>query len=175
MKSLDTATELTRRQTSADPRLKAEPSVSGSSFYAAMRLQPPAQRRAMFEIYRFCRAVDDIADGYGNRHARLEQLERWREAIDALFAGAPPSRVEALLEAVRAFDLQREDFLSIIDGMEMDVRADICAPDLATLDLYCDRVACAVGRLSVRVFGLPRQDGVLLASHLGPALQINHL
>ena len=53
-----------------------------------------------------------------------------------------------------AFGLKREDFLAIIDGMEMDVRADIRAPDLATLDLYCDRVASAVGRLSVRVFGM---------------------
>ena len=52
------------------------------------------------------------------------------------------------------FDLKREDFLAIVDGMEMDVPQDIRAPDLATLDLYCDRVASAVGRLSVRVFGL---------------------
>ena len=43
--------------------------------------------------------------------------------------------------------------------MEMDVVADIRAPDLATLDLYCDRVASAVGRLSVRVFGMEEPDG----------------
>jgi hypothetical protein len=42
--------------------------------------------------------------------------------------------------SVRRFDLQREDFLAIVDGMEMDVPPDIRAPDLATLDLYCDRV-----------------------------------
>ena len=58
--------------------------------------------------------------------------------------------------SVRRFGLKREDFLAIVDGMEMDVPQDIRAPDLATLDLYCDRVASAVGRLSVRVFGLPR-------------------
>ena len=49
--------------------------------------------------------------------------------------------------SVRRFDLKREDFLAIVDGMEMDVPQDIRAPDLATLDLYCDRVASAVGRL----------------------------
>ncbi len=32
------------------------------------------------------------------------------------------------------FGLKREDFLAIIDGMEMDVPQDIRAPDLATLD-----------------------------------------
>jgi phytoene synthase len=59
--------------------------------------------------------------------------------------------------------------------MEMDVPQDIRAPDLATLDLYCDRVASAVGRLSVRVFGLPEDDGILLAHHLGRALQLTNI
>ena len=77
--------------------------------------------------------------------------------------------------SVRRFDLKREDFLAIVDGMEMDVPQDIRAPDLATLDLYCDRVASAVGRLSVRVFGLPEQDGILLAHHLGRALQLTNI
>jgi phytoene/squalene synthetase len=59
--------------------------------------------------------------------------------------------------------------------MEMDVPQDIRAPDLATLDLYCDRVASAVGRLSVRVFGLPEDDGIQLAHHLGRALQLTNI
>jgi phytoene synthase len=59
--------------------------------------------------------------------------------------------------------------------MEMDVPQDIRAPDLATLDLYCDRVASAVGRLSVRVFGMPEEDGILLAHHLGRALQLTNI
>ena len=73
------------------------------------------------------------------------------------------------------FDLRREDFLAIVDGMEMDVPQDIRAPDLATLDLYCDRVASAVGRLSVRVFGLAEADGIQLAHHLGRALQLTNI
>jgi phytoene/squalene synthetase len=77
--------------------------------------------------------------------------------------------------SVRKFDLKREDFLAIVDGMEMDVPQDIRAPDMATLDLYCDRVASAVGRLSVRVFGLPDADGVELAHHLGRALQLTNI
>ena len=36
--------------------------ASGSSFYTAMRIMPKAQREAMYEIYSFCRRVDDIAD-----------------------------------------------------------------------------------------------------------------
>ena len=153
----------------------AQQSVSGSSFYAALRVLPHAQRSAMFEIYAFCRAVDDVADGGGDRQARLAELEQWRADIDALFAGAPPSRVRALAGPIRAYGLQRGDFLSIIDGMEMDAEADIRGPDLATLDLYCDRVACAVGRLSVRVFGMKVRDGISLAFHLGRALQLTNI
>ena len=52
---------------------------------------------------------------------------------------------------------------------------DIRAPDRATLDLYCDRVACAVGRLSVRVFGMERDAGLALAHHLGRALQLTNI
>jgi phytoene synthase len=76
---------------------------------------------------------------------------------------------------VRAFGLRQEDFLAVIDGMEMDVVADIRAPDLATLDLYCDRVASAVGRLSVRVFGMDERAGLALAHHLGRALQLTNI
>jgi phytoene synthase len=149
--------------------------ASRSSFYTGMRILPRGQREAMFEIYAFCRAVDDIADDPGQRDGRLAALETWRGDIDAVYVGAAPERLGGLTRAVREFDLSREDFLAIIDGMEMDVRADIRAPDRATLDMYCDRVACAVGRLSVRVFGMPREAGLALAHHLGRALQLTNI
>jgi phytoene/squalene synthetase len=59
--------------------------------------------------------------------------------------------------------------------MEMDAAEDIRAPDWAKLDLYCDRVASAVGRLSVRIFGMEEKDGIALAHHLGRALQLTNI
>src|SRR3954471_11520777 len=149
--------------------------ASGSSFYAAMRILPHDQREAMFQIYSFCRQVDDIADSDGPRTERLAALQRWRDDIDALYRGHPPARLKDYATSVKTFGLRRDDFLAIVDGMEMDVPQDIRAPDMATLDLYCDRVASAVGRLSVRVFGLPEDDGILLAHHLGRALQLTNI
>src|ERR1700674_486961 len=102
--------------------------ASGSSFYAAMRILPRHQRDAMFEIYGFCRAVDDVADDGGPQPARLEELARWRTDVDALYAGNPPPRLRGLARPVETFALEREDFLAVIDGMEMDVVADIRAP-----------------------------------------------
>ena len=150
-------------------------SASGSSFYAAMRILPREQREAMFQIYDFCRQVDDIADSDGPRDVRLAELQQWRDDIDALYQGQPPARLRDYVASIQRFGLKREDFLAIVDGMEMDVPQDIRAPDLATLDLYCDRVASAVGRLSVRVFGLAEADGILLAHHLGRALQLTNI
>jgi phytoene synthase len=149
--------------------------ASRSSFYRGMRILPRAEREAMFEIYAFCRAVDDVADDPGPRDARRAQLQQWRSDIDALYGGAAPPALAGLAAAVAAFGLRREDFLAVIDGMEMDVVADIRAPDRATLALYCDRVACAVGRLSVRVFGMAPDAGLALADHLGRALQLTNI
>ena len=149
--------------------------AAGSSFYTAMRILPQAQRGAMYEIYNFCRCVDDIADSNDPRPQRLAQLNEWRAQVSALYEGKQGPLVAGLAQPVRDFDLAREDFLAVIDGMEMDTVADVRAPSLATLDLYCDRVASAVGRLSVRVFGLEREDGKLLAHHLGRALQLTNI
>jgi phytoene synthase len=149
--------------------------ASGSSFYTAMRILPRERRDAIFEIYSFCRAVDDVADDGGPRDQRLQLLAQWRADVDALYVGTPPPRLAGLVGAVRRFSLRREDFLAIIDGMEMDVLADIRAPDLGTLDLYCDRVASAVGRLCVRVFGMEAAPGIALAHHLGRALQLTNI
>jgi phytoene synthase len=149
--------------------------ASGSSFYTAMRILPQVQRDAMYEIYSFCRRVDDIADSDGPRSDRLNALAEWRSQINALYQGRLGTLVANLAHAVRAFDLDREDFLAVIDGMEMDTVADIRAPSFDTLDLYCDRVASAVGRLSVRVFGMEREDGKLLSHHLGRALQLTNI
>lgn len=117
--------------------------TSGSSFYLAMRILPAVQRDAMFQVYAFCRAVDDIADSDLPRAERNAGLDRWRADIDACFAGRPPRHLAALDREIRAFNLQRDDFHAMIDGMAMDAAEDICAPDEPTLDLFCDRVASA--------------------------------
>ena len=151
--------------------------ASGSSFYTALRILPALQRRAMFDVYAFCRAVDDVADEVGVARAdRLAELARWREDLASMFVGSRPvARLAALAGTVDRFGLAREDFEAIIDGMVMDASADMLAPDWQTLDLYCDRVASAVGRLSVRIFGIPGEHGRPLAHHLGRALQLTNI
>lgn len=154
----------------------AKRKASGSSFYAAMRILSKQRREAMYAIYGFCRAVDDIADDGTQTHAvRQVRLEAWRRDIAAFYAGSPVSRIAFLGPAMHKYGLRREDFLAIIDGMAMDAAENICAPDLALLDRYCDRVASAVGRLSIKVFGMEEDAGFRLAHHLGRALQLTNV
>ncbi|HTO82155.1 MAG TPA: presqualene diphosphate synthase HpnD [Methylomirabilota bacterium] len=147
-----------------------------TSFYWAMRLLPAEKRQAMFAVYAFCRVVDDIADGELPGLVKLRQLQEWREEIDRLYAGAARHPIaRALAEPMRRFDLAREDFLAIIDGMETDARGGLVAPTMPELELYCSRVAGAVGLLSVRIFGAPREAGRQLARALGEAVQLTNV
>ena len=149
---------------------------SGTSFYWAMRLLPKARRDAMFAIYAFCREVDDIADRDGPAEGKLAELAEWRREIDAIYTGAPRYlTARALTRPAREFALRREDFLAVVDGMEMDVRDDMRAPTAAALDAYCRCVAGAVGLLSIRVFGATDAAAEQFAVDLGAALQLTNI
>jgi squalene synthase HpnD len=151
--------------------------AAGTSFYRGMRVLPPDRRHAMYAIYAFCRVVDDIADDEAVPLAeRLPRLAAWRARIAELYRGVTDGPVTRVLaEAVRRYALRQEDFLAVIDGMQMDAETPIVAPDLATLDLYCDRVAAAVGRLSVRAFGDASPAADRVAHALGRALQLTNI
>ncbi len=173
----DIAAETVRAVSEADnEEVAALVRRAGTSFYRGMRVLPKERRAAMYALYAFCRMVDDIADGSEPMKAKRAALDHWRARIDALYAGEGNDAVTRVLAAaIPRYALRREDFLAIIDGMEMDAEAPIIAPDLAALDLYCDRVAAAVGRLSVRIFGDASPAADRVANALGRALQLTNI
>jgi phytoene synthase len=154
----------------------AQVRAAGTSFYRGMAVLPPDRRNAMYAIYAFCRMVDDIADDEGEFAGKRVRLDEWRARVAGLWRGEANDAVTRVLaRAVRAFDLRQADFEAIIDGMQMDADGAIVAPDMAALLLYCDRVAVAVGRLSVRAFGDASADADRVAHHLGRALQLTNI
>jgi presqualene diphosphate synthase len=149
---------------------------SGSSFYWAMRLLPPEKREAMFAIYGFCREVDDIADDSGSMAEKLAALTAWRDEIDGLYDGRPTRPTSmALLMPIQHFDLPKNEFLTMIDGMEMDAGETIYAPSLPELERYCRAVAGSAGLLSMSVFGQRGRDLDRGAIALGEALQLTNI
>jgi len=149
---------------------------AGTSFYRGMRILPPDRRAAMYGIYAFCRLVDDIADEPAPIGQKRAALAEWRERIAGLAAGQTcDATTRILLPASRIFDLREADFLAIIDGMQTDAETTIVAPAWNELDLYCDQVASAVGRLSVRAFGDASENADKVAHHLGRALQFTNI
>jgi phytoene synthase len=149
---------------------------AGTSFYHGMKILPPARRDAMYGIYAFCRVVDDIADQAGPFEPKRRALQAWRERIAGIYAGAADQAItRVLMAAAKAYKLREADFIAIIDGMEMDAGVPIVAPPMPVLDLYCDRVAAAVGRLSVRVFGDDSAQAQDVAYALGRALQLTNI
>ena len=148
-----------------------------TSFYWAMRLLPRAKREAMYALYAFCREVDNIADEPAPQSEKLRALDGWRCALDALYDGRAADRPVAIAlgDAIMRFDLPREPFDAIVSGMETDARGPVVAPTTDELDLYCARVAGAVGLQSVRIFGCrdPRADDYALAT--GQALQLTNI
>ena len=154
---------------------------AGTSFYRGMRILPADRRAAMYAIYAFCRLVDDIADEPAPAEQKRRDLDAWRARIEALEAGRAEAEATAgavsrtLLLAVQRFGLRRMDFLAVIDGMQTDAETVIVAPSMNALDEYCDQVASAVGRLSVRAFGDGSAAADEVAHHLGRALQLTNI
>lgn len=149
---------------------------SGTSFYWAMRILPAEKRQAMFAVYAFCRAVDDIADGEASPETKRVELQAWRRELSKLYSdNAQHPVAKALCEPVKQYALEAADFSAIVDGMETDAVEKLRLADDEALTLYCDRVACAVGRLSTAIFGVEREIGRDLAKSLGEALQLTNI
>ncbi len=147
-----------------------------SNFYLAMRLMPARQRAAMFAIYAFARALDDVVDGPAPYEEKRRALEKWRAELARAYEGSPVTAIgQALGMAVASYALPREEFESLLQGMEMDIGEGMRAPSWSTLDLYCRRVAGTIGLLSLAVFGCDTAPERVFAIELARALQLTNI
>lgn len=149
---------------------------SGTSFALGMRALTPARRDAMYALYAFCRVVDDIVDEPDEESNQRRRLDEWRRQIDLLYDDQPTHPIaRALAQSVKTYDLPKDEFLAIIDGMAMDLGAGLRPTNWDALELYCRRVAGAVGMISVNIFGVAPHIGPDLAVAQGEALQLTNI
>ncbi len=149
---------------------------SATSFYWGMNLMEKNQRRAMFSVYSFCRKVDDIADSNESKKKKLDKLSSWVKKINLLYKNRTSDFLSReLLFAIRKYALIKKDFLDIIYGMKMDIIEKIIYPDQKKFFLYCDRVAGAVGCLSMNIFEINHIKSREYAKYLGRAFQLTNI
>ncbi len=147
----------------------ARVSRAGSSFARGMAALRGERRRALWGVYAFCRAVDDIADGAMPEAEKRRFLADWRAKLTA------PDCVlsRELTFARQAYGVPLAECEAMIAGMETDAGDTVRLPTEAELDLYCRRVAGSVGAMSVRIFGAPEAEGFGLA--LGHTFQLTNI
>ncbi|MGM0412757.1 MAG: presqualene diphosphate synthase HpnD [Pseudomonadota bacterium] len=158
-----------------DEYCQEKTAASGSSFYYSFLFLDDDRRRAITALYAFCREVDDVVDECSEPSVARIKLEWWRQEVERLFDGQPQHPVaQALAPWLERFDLPREHFQEIIDGMEMDL--DIHDyPDFRTLSLYCYRVAAVVGLMAAEIFGYQNRQTRQYANDLGMAFQLTNI
>ncbi|TML09025.1 MAG: squalene synthase HpnD [Actinobacteria bacterium] len=136
------------------------------NFAYGIMLLPRPKRRAIAAVYAFARRVDDIADGSlpdEEKRVLLEQLRARLESPpdeDAMFI--------ALADARGRFSIPADALSALIDGGVQDTEQTRYA-DFDDLRGYCARVAGAVGRACVGVYGADEPER---AETLGIALQL---
>ncbi len=107
---------------------------------------------------------------------RREAVAFWRAELARAFDGSAPSTPQAqhLQPLIAAFDLPRQAFDDVIDGVAMDL--DTARYEtFADLYEYCRRVASAVGLICIRIFGCRNDRSREYAVNLGVALQLTNI
>ena len=161
--------------------------VRKTSFYYAFLVLPPDQRRAIIAVWDFCRAVDDAVDeppssaSSASRTqnalpAGREAVRFWRAELERCYEGGEPVTAQGrrLQPFVGRFDLPRQAFEDVIDGVAMDL-GTMRYETFADLFQYCRRVASAVGLVCIRIFGCRSAAACEYALNLGVALQLTNI
>jgi phytoene synthase len=147
---------------------------ASSNFYYAFMLLSAERRQALNAVYAFCRFVDDVADDASVTDAAA-MLALWREELHNVYAGTPTRAIaRALAENVRRFNIPREYFDDVIEGVEMDL-SRTRYQTFAELERYCYRVASAVGLICIEIFGYANPSAHHYAERLGLAFQLTNI
>jgi 15-cis-phytoene synthase len=152
-----------------------------TNFYYSFLVLPAEKRRAIIAVWDFCRAVDDAVDevpagAAPTEAAARERVSWWRCELARCFgAGAPESpQGQRLVPFIRRFDLQRQPFEALIEGVEMDLGTRRYET-FSDLYEYCIRVASAVGLVCLNIFGARNPAARQYAIDLGVALQLTNI
>lgn len=155
-----------------------------TNFYYSFLVLPANRRNAIVAVWDFCRVVDDAVDEAepapvpcpGAMSPACVELAKWRKELAACFGDGVPETAQGrrLRPFIGEFDLPRESFEQVIDGVEMDLERQTYAT-FDELREYCLRVASAVGHICIAIFGCRDEQSRAYATDLGLALQLTNI
>lgn len=148
---------------------------SGSNFYYSFWFLPKAKRDAMYTVYAFCKAVDSAVDEPPAGSRPKDELQRWRNELDAVYSGTPSSPIMiSLAHHVKDLNIPKAYFEELIKGVEMDLFNNRYVT-FDELSLYCYRVASVVGLICLHIFGVTSARAQDYAVALGMAFQMTNV
>ncbi|OFO66630.1 squalene synthase HpnD [Neisseria sp. HMSC065C04] len=149
---------------------------SHSSFLSGFRFLSVEKRNAITVLYAFCRELDDVVDGCTDPNVAQITLNWWHSDLEKVFNNEMPEHpVHQALKDIRvSFDLPKNEFEALIDGMQMDLEQARYG-SFDELKLYCHRVAGVVGCLIARILGFSNPKTLEYADKMGLALQLTNI
>ena len=145
-----------------------------SNLAFALNILPRERREDMVVFYAFCRIMDDIADNPSMPvEDRAAALSEWKQGLIRGFEN-PGEFEREVVEMRDRQNIPNDLLVAIIEGCEMDLTPQRFGTwdDLAG---YTWKVACAVGLVSVRLFGCKDPASDKYAVALGHALQLTNI
>ena len=145
-----------------------------SNLAFALRILPRERRDDMVVFYAFCRTMDDLADDpQAPPGERLGLLDWWKTGLLSGF-GHPTTLQRQVVELRDRCGIPTALLTAIIDGCAMDLHPQRFATWF-DLSEYVWKVACAVGLVSIRLFGCKDPASERYAVALGRALQLTNI
>lgn len=145
-----------------------------SNLAFALRILPKERRDDMETFYAFCRTMDDLADDPREPvERRAAGLDAWKLGLTGGFQH--PDELQRAVTSLRdRHSIPTELLTAIIDGCRMDLSHRQPATWQELSD-YIWKVACAVGLVSIRLFGCKDPASETYAVALGTALQLTNI
>jgi phytoene synthase len=151
---------------------------SKTNFYYSFSMLPRDEREAMNTVYAFCRTIDDIVDENADTadvSRKRERLAMWRREVEKCYSGEASNPILLpLSKVVQRFRIPKQYFLTLIDGMEMDLVKRRYAT-FEELHEYCYSVASIVGLMCIEIFGYKYEETRDYAVQLGIAMQLTNI
>ncbi len=154
-----------------------------TNFYVAFAALPGPKRQAIYAAYAYAGTVDDAVDDAGTAEERAAALAQAHELLAAAYErrevapGQPQWLGRGLSDAVHRYQIPRDHFEELVQGMEQDL-VQTRYETFAELEQYCYRAASVIGLICIEIFGYDRAQSRLAvesAVAMGQALQLTNI